>query len=101
VRQFGSSKAHPFVVLVKLENHEGLTRFGITASRAVGGAVQRNRARRRLRGVLNPIAAQVDKGWDLIFIARRPLMNADHAELENAVLTLLKREKLIPPGSAK
>ena len=94
VRRLGRSKAHPLVVLVKLENESGRTRFGVTASRAVGGAVQRNRAKRRIQGILNPIASQVAGGWDLIFIARRPLMNANHAELQHAVFSLLKKSGL-------
>ncbi|WP_420403145.1 ribonuclease P protein component [Nisaea sp.] len=52
-------------------DHDGPLRVGYTASRKVGGAVQRNRARRRLRAVvhdvLNTMAAP---GHEFVLIAR-------------------------------
>lgn len=51
----------------------GLTpRVGFTASKKVGDAVRRNRAKRRLRALADavlPLAAQ--PGWDYVMIARR------------------------------
>jgi ribonuclease P protein component len=49
VRRLGRSFAHPLVVLVVLRNMTGELHIGITASRTVGGAVQRNRVRRQVK----------------------------------------------------
>ena len=42
----GKSYVHPHLVLYVAKNRLGVTRVGLTATKKVGGAVQRNRARR-------------------------------------------------------
>lgn len=64
-----------FTVLCrKREDTEGPFRLGLTASRKVGGAVVRNRAKRRLREVVRGyIKSQGEgalKGMDIVIIAR-------------------------------
>lgn len=59
-----------------------LPRVGFTASRRVGGAVVRNRARRRLRaaaGTVLPASAAVDR--DYVLIARRTTAERGFADL--------------------
>ena len=68
------------------------TRVGFIASRrGVGGAVQRNRARRRLREIVrrrwSGIAAH---GYGLAFIAYRTAVTAPHLELAAEVDRLLR-----------
>lgn len=47
------------------------SRFGFTASKKIGGAVQRNRARRRLKEVVRLHAApSAANGFDYVLIAR-------------------------------
>ena len=48
----GKSFVHPHVVLYVNKNRLGRTRVGITASKKIGNAVTRNRARRVLRAAL-------------------------------------------------
>ena len=45
----GKSYVHPYVVLYVNKNRAGCTRVGLTASKKVGNAVTRNRARRVMR----------------------------------------------------
>ena len=46
-------------------------RIGYTASKKVGGAVTRNRAKRRLRALAEPALATLGRaGWDYVLIAR-------------------------------
>ena len=50
---------------------EGPARFGYTVSKKVGGAVLRNRVRRRLRALTAALKAdQVRPGFDYVLIAR-------------------------------
>lgn len=52
-------------------------RVGFTASRRVGGAVQRNRARRRLREAVKLVVPQFNLGHhDLVVIARPATVTA-------------------------
>lgn len=77
-------------------------RVGFTASKKVGGAVQRNRARRRLRALAREvIAAEAAPGHDYVLIARPETVVRDFAALRNDLRTALKRLRLLrrPPAS--
>jgi ribonuclease P protein component len=67
------------------------TRLGVVASRrGVGEAVQRNRARRRLREVVRRRWPQLPhRGWWLLMVAYRSAPSAGHDELVADVLGLL------------
>lgn len=63
------------------------TRAGFVASRAaVGGAIERNRAKRRLREVFRHHQDRVPAGFDLILQARRSLNQLEYAEIERSFL---------------
>src|SRR6266508_6614918 len=48
----------------------GPTRAAFVCGRKVGGAVQRNRARRILREAWRALADRVRSGYDVVFVAR-------------------------------
>jgi ribonuclease P protein component len=57
-------------------------RFGFTASKAIGGAVQRNRARRRLKEAVRLAAPKVAApGYDYVLIARAGTLQRRFTEL--------------------
>ena len=95
VRRIGKSYAHPLVVFVAARNDLDLVRIGVVAGRAVGTAVQRNRTKRRLRACLDQWLACLPGGWDMIFLARKPMDQAGFAEICAAVQGLLKRAGLL------
>ena len=95
VRQQGRSRRHPLVVLIVLPNALDVSRFGFVASRRVGKAVQRNRARRLLREVIRHHMAEIEPGWDCLFIVRNEMPGASFGEVETAVLSLLSRLQLL------
>lgn len=67
----------------------GEPRAGFTATRKVGGAVTRNRARRRLKEAVRLSAEQMVPGMDYVFIARNTTAARDFALLLNDVRTSL------------
>ena len=95
VRRFGKSYAHPLVVLVSLPNEELTVQIGITASRSVGCAVDRNRAKRRLRAAIEPVFSDIRPGWKLIFLARKPIVSAGFSEIQSTVVGLLNEAGLL------
>ena len=91
VRRLGKSYAHPLIVLIVLANGETCTRWGVVAGKSVGGAVERNRAKRMLREASRSVLSDVQEAWDLILIARQPLVNADFGDVQSALVQLLNR----------
>ena len=67
------------------------TRFGLATGRKLGGAVVRNRVRRRLREVLRAMAPSFQPGWDVLIVARPAIVEADHRTLVDALRRLLQR----------
>jgi ribonuclease P protein component len=67
-------------------------RFGFTVSKQVGGAVERNRIRRRLKAaVRDTMADQVRPGYDYVLIARRPALDIAFASLVAELANALQR----------
>ena len=95
MRRHGKSYAHPFIVLVALPNEGHVSRFGFSAGRSVGKAVQRNRAKRLMREAMRSVRESFAPGWDVVVIARRPLADASYWEARRILLGLLKRADLL------
>ena len=69
-------------------------RVGFTASRKVGNAVKRNRARRRLKAlVAEMIATGANPGLDLVLIARPATVDRPFDELRRDLRQSLQRTK--------
>jgi len=67
-------------------------RVGFTASRRVGGAVQRNRARRRLRAAVAAVMPQhAKRGHDYVVIARTESLRRPFGALVHDLETALRR----------
>lgn len=71
---------------------------GISVSKKVGGAVERNRVRRRLRELVRRRLADLKRGCRLVFVARSDARDARFDDLEAAVERLLARADLIGGG---
>lgn len=97
VRNAGKSYAHPLVVLVAVRSTEDRPRVGVTAGRSVGGAVQRNRAKRLLREAMRMLLPEIRPGWDLILIARQALPAATYGQVQAALSQLIRRAALFAP----
>jgi ribonuclease P protein component len=88
----GRTKSDSRLVLKTLVGTGAPSRFGIVTSKKVGGAVVRNRVRRRIREILR--GQEIAPGTDLVFIARAPAAEAPFTDLESSVKGLLKRAGL-------
>ena len=66
----GKSYVTPLVVVYVVKNRRKEARVGITTSKKVGNAVQRNRSRRVLREAYRQLADRVKPGYDLVLVAR-------------------------------
>ncbi len=100
LRREGRSLAHPLLVLLMLPNDRDLSRFGFSVGRRIGKAARRNRVKRRMReSVRQRLARQeVASGWDILLIARRPIVDASYQQVDEAIGLLLRRAKVMNEG---
>ncbi|MBQ9673334.1 MAG: ribonuclease P protein component [Ruminococcus sp.] len=66
----GKCLVAPSIVTYVLKNKCGKTRYGITTSKKIGKAVQRNRARRVIRAAWFDLYSSIVPGYDVVFVAR-------------------------------
>ena len=66
------------------------SRFGVSIKRALGGAVVRNRIRRRLREVVRCHRQEIPAGWDIVIHPKSSVARAEFAALTADLLRLLK-----------
>jgi ribonuclease P protein component len=97
-RSEGRSWAHPLLGLHARQSGFAHFRAGIAVGKRVGGAVQRNRVKRRVRELLRDRLAELTPGWDVVISARPPAAGATFAELGAAIDQLLSRARLRLPS---
>ena len=73
------------------ERHPPLRRAGFVASRRVGNAVERNRAKRLLREAFRLNQDRLPPSCDLLLVARRPILQASLIDIQRRLLGALKR----------
>jgi ribonuclease P protein component len=85
-------RAHGKLMTVFLLPHQnGPTRLGIAATKKLGGAVQRNRAKRLIREVFrqhrNP------EGWHIVVVPRTSLLAASFEAIQRDYASCLERRQ--------
>ena len=93
VRAEGVARNDTLFSLRALSTDGSTVRVAVAASRAVGGAVERNRARRRVReAVRTVLAARPDpaSGADLVVTVRKAALDAPAALVRGAVARQLE-----------
>lgn len=86
-RLYGTTAhANSCLVLYARRNRSATNRVGVTVSKKLGGAVVRNRVRRRLREVYRLHEDQFLPGWDIVVVARIKAIHAPFSKLEELYL---------------
>jgi ribonuclease P protein component len=75
----GRSVSTRFLVLYRFdrEDDDGEARLGIAVPKKIGGAVARNRIKRRLREVWHELLSEIPGGADYVLLVRAPLADAE------------------------
>ena len=77
----GHSINGKYLVVYFLQNHSDHCRFGFCVGKKIGGAVVRNRIKRLLREAVRQSLDSFVTGWDLVLVARHPVLKASLQEL--------------------
>ena len=94
----GKSFVSPVVVVYTLKNRTGQVRVGITTSKKIGNAVQRNRSRRVIREAYRGLASRVRPGVDLVFVARGKTPYVKSTDVARHMERQLQAAGVLQPG---
>ena len=86
----GKSLSAPGLVTYAVHNRLGTCRYGITASKKVGGAVERNRCRRVIREAFRTLDEPLRGGWDLVFVARARTKDTKSTKIQDIMREQLR-----------
>ena len=70
-------------------------KIGISVSKKVGGAVQRNRARRVIRGAITPFLENINKNFNIIIVAKENFLTFSYNNVKNNIEYMLKKAGLV------
>lgn len=90
----GKSLGSRYVVLFFIKNKLGYNRICVLASKKVGNSVKRNRARRLIKSAFSAFENRIEQGYDIIFIARKEIVDSKCIEVEKSIYGILKRSNL-------
>ena len=94
VYNHGVSYANRYLVLYYLENGSQESRLGISVSKKVGNSVVRHRTKRLIREAYRLGEEYFPAGLDFVVIARPAAADKSFAEIQDALLSLLRKAKL-------
>lgn len=75
------------------------SRFGFAVNKRAGGAVTRNRVKRRLRAALTSLG--LPGGWDVVVSARAPAATVPYDDLVRVLSAALRRGRVLPVGESQ
>ncbi|MFL6590084.1 MAG: ribonuclease P protein component [Chthoniobacterales bacterium] len=79
------------------DKNEKSFRAGFITPKHIGGAVERNRVRRRLRDIVRTHQARLHPGFWMVVVARAYAKNATYQELKDEWLRLAERASILAP----
>ena len=91
----GKSIQGPALVSYVLKNRAGICRIGITTSKKIGNAVERNRSRRVIRAAYSMIEDKIYGNYDFVFVARSKTKYIKSTQLALLMLSQLQQAGVI------
>ena len=93
----GAKVSGRYMTLFVVPNSVGVARLGVAATRRIGGAVVRNRAKRLTRELFR--RQKPTASLDVIVVPRREFLDAPYPSLEREFSALLERSARTPRGT--
>ena len=93
----GGARAHARTMTLQIwrrpDDAEAEPRFGLTVTKRVGGAVERNRIKRRLRAALRTAGLVPQAGHDYVIVARREALTQPFPSVVTDLAKLLEQAR--------
>jgi ribonuclease P protein component len=90
VYRHGKRRSSSHFTVFSKANDLPQSRFGFSIKRALGGAVVRNRMRRRIREMIRLHRQEISAGWDIVIHPKPNVATAPFISLTTELLQLLK-----------
>jgi len=101
LRREGRSYRHTFMTLSVAKNGLAHNRYGFITAKYLGNAVTRNRVRRLLRESVHLLHPRLRAGFDLVFIARQPVVGQPFAAVQRIVDELAQQAGVLVEGESQ
>ena len=95
----GKSLPSKMLVMIYNKSKTGMVKVGFSVSKRIGNSVTRNRIKRRLREAFRPFIPGIKPGYDIIFIAREAVKDAEFGHISATMESMLTKSGLM--GSNK
>ena len=91
----GASFVSPYFVLYVLGGRQETVKMGITVSKKIGNAVERNRSRRVIREAFRSVAKDIDESYDFVFVARSKTKYLKSTYIEKVMRDMMQTNNII------
>jgi ribonuclease P protein component len=99
LRREGRVFHHHWMRLSLTPNGLTFNRYGFITSKQLGNAVTRNRVRRLMREAIRHLQPRLRPGFDIVLIARRPVIGQPFDAVQRIVEDLIHRADILVEGS--
>lgn len=86
----GKSTVTPYCVVYTKKNRQQKNRLGITATKKIGNAVQRNRARRIIQEAYRLLEDEIPTGLDIVIVARKKAVYSKMQTVQKCLARVLR-----------
>ena len=90
----GAKVVTDYLVFYCYKNRQSLSKLGITVSTQLGKAVCRNRIKRLIRAAYSARGDEIEKGYNIIVVARTKAADASFADIKKAMDYCIRKSGL-------
>lgn len=91
----GISITDPALVIYYQKNRAGICRIGITTSKKIGNAVERNRSRRLLKEAFRSVCPEVKPEYDIVIVARSKTKYVKSTRLAEIMHSIFEKQGML------
>lgn len=88
----GKAVTDPALVVYYSKNRAGICRIGITTSKKIGNAVERNRSRRVIREAFRQVCPKLNPCYDIVMVARSKTKYLKSTRVEEVMKRIFENE---------